>query len=124
MIISYELLTTFLLSLFLCCWSMFLFDFTVCDSLMRATQESSQIMRSNCQEYDCYDDQTPLPDWNLHIFSVVVFSLSHQNLNAEKKIERCLEVVGTVDQKTDDCEERMRNYLWKVTNFINFHRRN
>lgn len=37
-------------------------------------------------------------------FSVVVFSWSHQNLNAEKKIERCLKVVGTVDQKTDDCD--------------------
>ncbi|XP_018510439.1 probable serine/threonine-protein kinase At1g09600 isoform X2 [Brassica rapa] len=46
---SDELLTAFLLSLFLCCWSMFLFDFTVCNSLSRATQDSSQIVRSNCQ---------------------------------------------------------------------------
>lgn len=58
------------------------------------------------------------------IFSVVVFSWSHQSLNAEKKIERCLEVVGTVDQKTDDCEEMMRNDLWKVSSFIKFHGRN
>lgn len=84
---------------------MFFFDFTVCDSLSRATQDSSKKMRSNCQEYDSYDDQTPFPDWNLHFFSYV--SWSHQSKRrAEEDERRCLKVVGTVDPKgIEVCEE-------------------
>jgi len=79
---------------------MFFLGFTICDSLSRATQDSSQKMGSNCQEYDHYDDQTPLPDWNLHIFSLDFWS--HKvNAVQKKKRRKMLEikVVGTVDQK-------------------------